>query len=124
MKALKSMIALAAVAVVGVAMAQSTPPSASKDPATGAGQRSTQNTPMGTTGTPGGGATMSRSTNSGTTGSGTSMGAGTTAGSTGGAAPMASSTTSDTSATATTSSGKHKAKAKKAKHRKARVDRG
>lgn len=107
MKAAKSMIALAAAAVFGVAFAQSTPPNtASKDPATGAGQRSTQNTPMGATGTPGGGATMS----SGGTGSGTSMGA---------------SSTTDTSAAATTSSssGTHKAKKKSRKH-KARSDRG
>ena len=109
MKAAKSMIALAAAAVFGIAFAQSTPPNtAAKDPATGAGQRSTQNTPMGSTGTPGGGATMS--SNAAPAGAGTSMGA---------------SSTTDTSATATTSSGTttHKAKKKSRKH-KARSDRG
>ena len=40
---------LAAVALA--AIAQSTPPSTSKDPATGAGQQSTQSTPMGDSGT-------------------------------------------------------------------------
>ncbi|MFN4119022.1 proteophosphoglycan ppg4 [Acidovorax sp.] len=52
---LKTVLAsLAAVAVVGTAIAQGTPPTtATPDPATGAGQRSTQNTPMGATGTPG-----------------------------------------------------------------------
>ncbi len=66
----KSLIAgIATVAVVGVAIAQSTPPNpASANPATGAGQQSSQGTPMGTTGTSGGtGATM-----------GTTMGATTT----------------------------------------------
>lgn len=117
MKAAKSLIALAAAALFGVAFAQSTPPNtAAKDPAVGAGQRSTQNTPMGTTGTPGGGATMSSNAGTGgaaataPAGSGTSMGA---------------SSTTDTSATATTSSGSgtHKAKKKSKKH-KARTDRG
>jgi len=108
MKAAKTLIALAAAALFGVAFAQSTPPNtAAKDPAVGAGQRSTQNTPMGTTGTPGGGATMSSTAPAG---SGTSMGA---------------SSTTDTSASATTStgSGVHKAKKKSRKH-KARHDRG
>ena len=116
MKAAKTLIALAAAALFGAAFAQSTPPNtAAKDPAVGAGQRSTQNTPMGTTGTPGGGATMSSNAAPATTttvpaGSGTSMGA---------------SITTDTSATATTSSssGTHKAKKKSKKH-KARSDRG
>jgi hypothetical protein len=59
---------LAAVAISGAALAQSTPPNpAAKDPAVGAGQQSTQSTPMGTTGTP---------SNSGSaTGSSSTMGA-------------------------------------------------
>lgn len=51
--ALKSLLAgIATVAVVGTAIAQGNPPTtASPNPATGAGQQSSQNTPMGTTGT-------------------------------------------------------------------------
>ena len=72
---LKGLLAgLATVAVVGTAVAQSAPPNSGvANPATGAGQRSTQNTPMGTTGTPG--------ATGGTSGSG-SMGS--TTGATGG----------------------------------------
>lgn len=55
---LKTLLAgLATVAVVGTAMAQATPPTtASPNAATGAGQQSSQGTPMGTTGVGGGGA--------------------------------------------------------------------
>ncbi len=55
---LKTLLAgLATVAVVGTAIAQGTPPTtASPNAATGAGQQSTQGTPMGTTGVGGGGA--------------------------------------------------------------------
>jgi hypothetical protein len=55
---LKTLLAgLATVAVVGTAVAQGTPPTtASPNAATGAGQQSSQGTPMGTTGVGGGGA--------------------------------------------------------------------
>lgn len=55
---LKTLLAgLATVAVMGTAMAQGTPPTtASPNAATGAGQQSSQGTPMGTTGVGGGGA--------------------------------------------------------------------
>ena len=43
----------------GLAIAQSNPPSTGSDPATAAGQQSTQATPMGSTGTPAGDSTMS-----------------------------------------------------------------
>ena len=82
---------VAAVALIGTAMAQGNPPNtAIKNAPEGAGQRSTQNTPMGETGTPTGSATSSNlpkgnmgatsnssmgSTSTGTS-SGTSMGAG------------------------------------------------
>lgn len=60
MSATKTMIAVAATAFAALAFAQGTPPQpGAADPAVGAGQRSTQETPMGTTGTPGGGATGS-----------------------------------------------------------------
>ena len=60
---LKTLLAgLATVAVVGSAMAQGTPPTtASPNAATGAGQQSSQGTPMGTTGVGGGGAATATS---------------------------------------------------------------
>jgi hypothetical protein len=86
---------LAAVAVVGAAVAQGNPPNpAVKDPATGAGQQSTQGTSMGATGTP--------------APSGTALGAGSTTGSTGGttagSASSGSSLSSDTRSSTTGSS--------------------
>ena len=54
MSSLKILAAIAATATVSLAMAQGVPPKPAADPAVGAGQRSTQNTPMGSTGTPGG----------------------------------------------------------------------
>lgn len=80
MSATKTMIAVAATAFAALAFAQGTPPQpGAADPAVGAGQRSTQETPMGTTGTPGGGATGA----TGSTSSGATM-SGSTAGSAGG----------------------------------------
>ena len=66
------------------AYAQGTPPQPATDPAVGAGQRSTQNTPMGDTGTPGG------------TAAGTSAGGTAAAGA--GAAPTTPSTTTGSGA--------------------------
>lgn len=81
--AMKALLAgMATVALVGTAVAQGNPPTtASPNPATGAGQQSSQNTPMGTTGTSGGSnagsassaASGSKAGSSGT--SGASMGA-------------------------------------------------
>jgi hypothetical protein len=72
---LKGLLAgLMALAIAGAALAQSTPPNpAAKDPAVGAGQQSSQTTPMGQTGTP----PPSGSTAAGTSGStsGSTMGA-------------------------------------------------
>jgi hypothetical protein len=81
---LKALLAgFATVALVGTAVAQSTPPTtANPNPATGAGQQSSQATPMGTTGTQTGG-TMdpAASSSSGTSGaSGTTMGSGSSSG--------------------------------------------
>ena len=61
---LKSLVAGLATATVALAFAQGTPPNAAvANPAQGAGQQSSQSTPMGTTGTPGGsGATAQGST--------------------------------------------------------------
>lgn len=78
--------AAAAITVASAAIAQSTPPNpAAKDPAVGAGQQSTQSTPMGATGTPnttgGSSATMGASGSGSTTGSGTSASGSTSGGS-------------------------------------------
>jgi len=90
MSSLKILAAAAiTAATVSLAFAQGTPPHPAANPAVGAGQRSTQNTPMGATGTPGsGGATAQGSTSAGgaaaatagSTSSGTSMNAGTSSG--------------------------------------------
>lgn len=58
-----------AFAGAGVAIAQSTPPTMGDNPATASGQQSTQNTPMGTTGTPANGATLSNNNSGAYTGS-------------------------------------------------------
>lgn len=60
MSSLKILTAAIAAATVSLAFAQGTPPRPAADPAVGAGQRSTQNTPMGTTGTPGGAGGMAQ----------------------------------------------------------------
>jgi hypothetical protein len=109
-KQIKGLLAgVAAFALIGTAMAQGNPPNpAIKNAPEGAGQRSTQNTPMGTTGTPTGstGSTSSGMSNSGstsgmssgttgTTGMSGSSNSGTTMGAGGSSsdAAMASSTT-------------------------------
>ena len=119
---IKTLVAsLAAVAFVGTAMAQGTPPNPSvTNPAQGAGQQSSQTTPMGTTGTPGaGGSTIGAGKTSGTTtgatagttGSSTMTGS-STAGSTSGSTMGAGSST-DTAAAPTTTRMKAKAKTKR-----------
>lgn len=83
---------VATVALIGTAMAQGNPPNpAVKNAPSGAGQQSSQQTPMGTTGTPAGGAMAPGSTTgtSSTAGSGSSMGSSSTsADTTVAAAPM------------------------------------
>ena len=134
---LKGLLAgIAAVAVAGAAIAQSTPPNpTAKDPSVGAGQRSTQNTPMGSTGTPtnsgSAGATGSRSTGSagGSTGGSTMNSSGSTTGSSMGASGSSTDTsTTTTKSSDTMSSSDSKTtisgrRIKKAKSRKARADR-
>lgn len=84
---LKSLIAgLAAVAAIGTAVAQSTPPNPNvTNPAVGAGQQSSQDTPMGTTGVQGASgsapATMGSTMGSGTSGTTGTTGTTGTAGS-------------------------------------------
>lgn len=99
-KQLKALLAgFATVAVVGTAVAQGNPPNPNKaDPAVGAGQQSSQQTPMGTTGTQASGNATATSGASGTTGSSATMGA---AGSTGSTAstPATSGSTSGSSTT-------------------------
>ena len=92
---------VAAVAMIGTAIAQGNPPNpAVKNAPSGAGQQSTQGTPMGTTGTPAG----SPSTNMGSTSTNmgsTNMGSTSPAGTTGSGSSMgASSMSADTPMTA------------------------
>jgi hypothetical protein len=91
----KILTAAIAAATFSLAFAQGTPPQPAADPAVGAGQRSTQNTPMGTTGTPGGsGAMMQGGTSASGAAGATAGGTGATAAGTGGASgPMNSGAT-------------------------------
>jgi hypothetical protein len=91
-------LAAAAAATFSLAFAQGTPPAPATDPAVGAGQRSTQNTPMGSTGTPGG-------TGAAAQGSPAGSAAATNAGSTG---ASGSTTTTPMAADAPTTSAKAK----------------
>lgn len=104
-------------ATAALAFAQGTPPNpAVTNPAQGAGQRSSQNTPMGTTGTPGaGGATAQSGTTAGATAGST---AAATAGSTGGTSAGAAGATGGGTAAADGGGGATKTK------RAARADRG
>ena len=96
----KILAAAVAAATFGLAFAQGTPPAPASDPAVGAGQRSTQNTPMGTTGTPGGtgaaaqGSTAgsAAATNAGSTGASGNTGSTAGATSSGSSTPMATDT--------------------------------
>ncbi len=124
---LKALVAsLATVAIVGTAMAQGTPPNpAVKNPALGAGQQSSKNTPMGTTGTPGatggtttGSSTMGTGTTSGTSGS-TMTGSSTT----GSGSTMGASSSTDTTAATKTTRTMKKSKVR-AKRKAAHSDRG
>lgn len=100
-KQLKSLLAgAAAIAVIGTAIAQGTPPNPNvTNPPVGAGQQSSQGTPMGTTGVQGAG------TGAATTGSSTTMGAtsGSTTGSTGSTSGSTMGATTDTTTTASNS---------------------
>jgi hypothetical protein len=93
MFSLKFLTAAVAAASFGLVYAQGTPPQPASDPAVGAGQQSTQSTPMGSTGTPGGSGTAAQGSTSGSTTGGTSgstgassgaMSSGSTAGATSG----------------------------------------
>jgi len=78
----KTLVAVSAVLAASLAFAQSAPPTPAANPAVGAGQTSTQSTPMGATGTPGG-ASATGSTSG-------SMATGSTAGSTSSGSTMSS----------------------------------
>lgn len=95
----------AAVAFIGTAMAQGSPPNpAIKSAPIGAGQQSSQSTPMGVTGTPAGGSSATGSTAAGSTSGGSNKGS-TNAGSSNmgstssGTSMGSSSTSADTSMT-------------------------
>jgi hypothetical protein len=122
----KILIAAFAAATVGLAFAQGTPPKPAANPAVGAGQQSSQNTPMGTTGTPSGGGGMAQgSTRSGgssasSAASSGAMSSGSSAGSTG---SSAGSTGSSGGSTMAADTGSGSGKSSHRKHRKARADR-
>ena len=113
---LKTLVAGLATATVAFAFAQGNPPNpAAANPAIGAGQRSSQGTPMGTTGTPTGSGAMAQGS---TAGSSAATSAATSAGT-----PAASSgngtMASDSMGSKSTTKHKH------AKHHKvAKADRG
>lgn len=100
----------AAVALIGTAMAQGNPPNPSvKNAPTGAGQQSSQQTPMGTTGTPSGGAMAPGST----TGTTSNMGTSSTGKTTGSDSTMgASSTSADTTVASAPMTRRHVRKAR------------
>ena len=113
----KFLAAAIAAATVSLAFAQGTPPRPATDPAVGAGQRSTQGTPMGTTGTPGGGGAAAQGS---TAGSAAATTAGST-GTTGSSAAMNSGSTAG--ATAAADTGTRKVAKKSSKKRAAKADR-
>ena len=114
MSSLKFLVAAAAALTVSLSFAQGTPPHPAANPATGAGQRSTDNTPMGTTGTPGGPGMRAQGT----------MGAGSAATTTA-TDTMSGGSSSTTSSSMNSSGGSHKAKRmhKRHKHHVAKADR-
>lgn len=93
-------IAILAATAMGAVVAQSTPPNPNAaNPAVGAGQQSSQTTPMGTTGTQAAsGATASGTTSGSTNGSGTMTGNNSGSGSTMGSADTTTASASTTRA--------------------------
>ena len=99
-KLIKSLLTgVTAVAVIGTAMAQGTPPNAAKSAPIGAGQQSSQGTPMGITGTQSGGSSATGSTAAGSTSGGSTMGTASNSGSTGSGGSMGSGTSMGSSST-------------------------
>lgn len=118
-KQLKGLLAgAAAVALIGTAMAQGNPPNpAVKNPAVGAGQQSSQQTPMGTTGTPGGGAMATGS------GSSTPMGTASTSGTANAPMPMNSGSSMGSSSSSADTTMASASQQPKRRVRMARADR-
>lgn len=114
MSSLKYLVAAAAAATLSLSFAQGVPPRPAANPAVGAGQRSPEGTPMGTTGTPGNGA-MAQGTTSG------SMAASTTASGSMNGTTMGSETRASSSMNS--AGGRHH-HAKRKHHRRAKADRG
>ncbi|MEJ5991109.1 hypothetical protein WG902_13995 [Ramlibacter sp. PS3R-8] len=120
----KIVIAAVTAATFSLAFAQGTPPKPASDPATGAGQRSTQNTPMGSTGTPGAGSgaaaqgSTSGSGSASTAGSSGTMSSGSSASST-----PSSSGSSDSASSSSTGSGSMASNSSSRSTRTAKADR-
>ncbi|MBE7368531.1 hypothetical protein [Ramlibacter pallidus] len=102
MSSLKILTAVAAAATFSLAFAQGTPPQPASNPAVGQGQQSSQSTPMGSTGTPGGSGTAAQGSTAGSTAGSTGTSSGTmSSGSTAGATSGSGTMSSDTGATTT-----------------------
>lgn len=105
MFSLKHLVAAIAAACFGIAFAQGTPPNTStKDPATGAGQRSTENTPMGATGTPANGGAAAQGSPSGSSAASSAATPDTSSSTSGTTSGSATTTTTDTGTSAGTGS--------------------
>lgn len=99
----KTMIAAAAALTAAFAFAQGTPPAPAANPAVGSGQTSTQATPMGATGTPGGASASGSATGGSTMSSGTSSSGSTmSSGTAGSGSTMSSGTSRNSAGTGTT----------------------
>jgi hypothetical protein len=127
-KQIKGLLAgVAALAFVATAMAQGSPPNpAVKNAPMGAGQQSSQQTPMGTTGTPAGGATTTGSgstANSGSTGTGSTMGGTTSSSSMGSTGGSTSGTTMGAGSASTDSTMASSSGSTRKANRRARADR-
>jgi hypothetical protein len=106
----KTLVASTVAAFAALAFAQGNPPTpAASDPAVGAGQQSTQVTPMGSTGTPTGGSTAAGATTTPSAPSAATTAPSTTTAAP--AAPAADSTTTTTTAAADSATTTRKARA-------------
>jgi hypothetical protein len=125
MYSFKILAAAAAAATVSLAMAQGVPPKPAADPAIGAGQRSTQNTPMGTTGTPGSkSGAMAQGSYSGSTAAPTTGNMGASGSMNSGSSMNSTSNDSSTMASSSSGSSTHKTtKHKKSSKKMAKADR-
>ena len=117
----KILAAAICAASVGLAFAQGVPPRPATNAAIGAGQRSPEGTPMGTTGTPGGNGAMAQGSSAGSTAATSAANTGATMSNSTGSSMNSGASTSNTTSMA--SGTHHSKKSKKAKHHVAKADR-